>query len=443
MYTTRSNSLQVPDMCSVPSATSFSREIQSPTVNAAGFSMTAYRFQQSCTTVIASATGTSTTAIWPVMGKSTVGGTVVTDPAYASMALNYLDTRTVACGVRVQCNLPALTAQGFIHMAVVPEDMANSTTWSYPTSFAAMERAPYYQKVPLANLINNTPVISMPIMDEGAWRYRNTQLAPSQVGQQAIQAVPGSGNVQVTVNGTQTVNSGSGSFAFPFPFVSSPTIQVGPTVNTVGAIFGLEANATATTYSIFAEVQTGGTTGTPSSVAVNYEATGPMTYANASAYYASIGQAMPLSAANTASFTVPSIETTYGWGAVIIALENTGSEGTSPIEVEIIRHYEAIPSDIAGTVVTATRAQPNVPEILSLAKNVQQEGGCIDIVPSDKLGEDKPSFIKLVQKCASWTAGVTAAMSGFHPALSVVSGIASSIAGVGPFIIHTTYLNST
>lgn len=417
-------------MCSTPSATSFSREVFSPIVNDSGFSMTAYRFQQSCTYV----SGTPTTginAIWPVIGQSFTAGGVQQDPAYVSMAQNYLVTRTVACGIRIQCNLPALTAQGYIHMAVVPEDLANSTRWSYPNSIAAMERAPYYQKVPLANLINNTPVISMPIMDEGAWRYRNTQLAPSQVGQQALQSVVGTGNVQVTVNGSATMTGGATVVAFPFPFVTIPTAQVQLNSQFAG-IAGLEATATTNNMSVQGEYDAGGSAALTALTGqtFNWEATGSMTAVNAALYYASIGQALPLSASNTSSFTIPSIETNYGWGAVIVSLENTGATGTTPIEIEIIRHYEAIPSDIAGSICTATRAAPPVPEVLSLAKNVQTESGCIDIVPSDKLGEDKPSFIKLVQRCASWTAGVSASLSGFHPGLSVVSAVASSVAGV-------------
>lgn len=428
--------VKIPDMCSIPSATSFSREIQSPQINPQGFSMTAYRFQQSCTYVSGTPV-TGTAAIWPTMGQSFTSGGVQQDPAYASMVQNYLDTRTVACGVRVQCNLPALTAQGFIHMAVVPEDMANSSTWQYPTTFAAMERAPYYQKVPLANLINNTPVISMPIMDEGAWRYRNTQLAPSQVGQQALQAVNSTTPVQVKVTGSGTTTSGQQTVTFPQVFVNIPTVTL--SVPGVGAtILGAETvGVSITSFTASIEQDPGGS-GAIAPYNGNYawEATGLMTPANALAYYTSIGAAMPVSANSQVSFTIPSIETTYGWGTVIIALENAGVAG-SPIEVEIIRHYEAIPSDVVGSVITATRAQPNAPEVLSLAKNVQQESGCIDIVPSDKLGEEQPAVMRNIRKAAEYTAGISGAFSGLHPALAVISGAASTLSTVSR--VYLTY----
>lgn len=436
-------------MNAIPSATSFSREILNPTTNASGFLCTAHRFQQSLTTV----NGTfpsGTTAGWPLVGTSNFGSTplngiagVQQDPALASMAANYLDVRTVACSIRVQCILSALNAQGFIHMAIVPEDLSGAANWQYPTTFSAMERAPFYQKVPLANLINNTPTIALPIMDEGAWRYRNTSLLPTQVGQSFLQTFPAStsGQVQVTMTGVaQSSSTGFTTVVFPYPFNTAAT-SIGPQVvltdvggnsnQSISPLVGAISNTQFTFQVTFANstssIVTDGTFN------VEWEATGNMTPANAQAYYASIGSAALLSAANVQSVTVPGIETSYGWGVCIIAIENAGTAaGVSPIEIEVIRHYEAIPNDVNGTVVTATKAAPNCPEILTLNKAVQDECGPIAIM-SDTGIDNNPGgggFMANFQKCASWVSGVTGAMSGLHPALSVISMATGAMAGV-------------
>lgn len=422
-------------MCAMPSATSFSREIQSPTSNPQGFSLTAYRFQPSCTYVSATpTTGTSATS-WPVVGQSFLaGGGPIQDPAFASMVNNYQDVRTVACSVRVQCTLPALTAQGFVHMAVVPEDLAGSTTWQYPTTLAGMERAPFYQKLPLANLINNTPTIALPIMDEGAWRYRNVNLVPTQVGQSFLQANTSSTTpVQVNYVGS-TVSGSAGVFSVTFssPFINAPTVVASPASGSTANIYSIDIQSiTATGFSGVVEYNNGTTNGTFNGLQFGYEATGSMTPANASAVYASNGQATPAQLTSFNSVQIPGIETSYGWGAVIIGLENVGTTALNPIEVEIIRHYEAIPNDLVGNIITGTKAAPNCPEVLTLNKAVQDECGSISVLPDSGLdGATDGGFVANFKKCASWVAGVTGAVGSYHPALSVVSAVASSMAGV-------------
>lgn len=397
----------------MPSCTSFSREIISPQINSAGSSWTAYRFQQTLTTVSGTYAAGGAAASWPNVGVSSVGAgqfgvlPVQQDPAFVSMNANYQDVRTVAMSVRLQCTQPALTAQGFVHMAVVPEDLMGSATWQYPASFSAMERAPFYQKVPLANLINNTPTIALPIMDEGAWRYRNVGLLPSQVGNSFLQAATNTANVEVEMYGTQnTASSGLLTVVFPYPFATVPDVGwevVGQSGN--NNVFSGIGTAGPTVTGFSAQFQQ--TSGNAAAVSagndsVQWTATGLMTPANAAAYYTSIGAAQPLVGTATVA-AIPGIETTYGWGAIIIALEGVGgystTTATSPIEVEIIRHYEAIPNDIAGNVITGTPASPPSQALLEANKTVQMRSGPIAVLSDDGLDTSKDSsFMSTAQR---------------------------------------------
>jgi hypothetical protein len=444
---------KVPDMNSMPSATSFSREIVSPKLNQSGYSFTAYRFQHTCTTINGTpASGQQ--AVWPVIGASFVtpstaygldglnytatpngsaNGFATQDPCYQSMVANYLDTRTVACGIRVQCNLPALTACGFIHIACVPEDMLGSA-WQYPTTFAAMERAPFYQKVPLANLINNQANINLPIMDQGAWRYRNTALLPSNVGASFVQsttAASGGGTtpVQVTQQGTASL-SGTATVTFGVPFIGQPVVQLTAQVaNDTGVedITITPGTVSATGFSCSSDYDNGGSTAVAdSNLNFNWTATGYMTPANYALYTPDGGEALTVQ--NIQLSTIPGIETTYGWGACIVALEMgafapNGTQtvaSTSPIEVEVIRHYEAIPNDNVGNIITGTAAERHSDAVLTGTKNVQSMTGAIQIDPDsggDGGSSVSPSFADKIRACTNWAADVASAM---HPVASVV-----------------------
>lgn len=425
-------------MNAMPSATSFSREVLAPQTNGSGFSINAFRFQQTLTAVCGTFP-TGTTAAWPAVGSSGSGGygiaVVQQDPAISSMINNYLDTRTVAVSARIQCTMPALTAQGFVHIAVVPEDMQGSTAWQYPTTFSGMERAPFYQKVPLSNLINNSMTVALPIMDEGAWRYRNTQVVPSQVGQAflALNATP-TGNVQVTQVGSgTTLASGLLNVAYAFPFASVPVV-VGTVTSVSSQDVSLQVNGLSTTgFSAETTTDTGGSAAiAQSAIPFDWEATGTMTQANAALYYAAVGQQVPLTAGAYVQQSIPGIETSYGWGVLIVATENVGTANNiSPYEIEIIRHYEAIPNDATGNIITGTKAAPNCPEVLTLNKAVQDEAGPITNLPDTGLDvKIEGGFVNTVQKCASWVSGVSGSLAGFHPALGVVSAVTGAIGGV-------------
>lgn len=416
----------------------------------------AVRFQHALTAVsgtipISAASNGNVTAYWPTMGQSwtsaqgsyglsAASGVIQQDPAITSMLANYLDVRTVACSARIQCTQAALNAQGFIHMACVPEDMqgTSASTWSYPSSFSAMERAPFYQKVPLASLINNSATIALPIMDEGAWRYRNCNLLPSAVGSNFLQVnyTASSLPVQVTMTGLVTATSaGAAVVQFPYTFTAAPVVVANAeSFNSTSQTVDVQvSNVLANSATFQLTVDAGGSAAvTTQAQQIGWEATGSMTPANAALYYASVGQEVPAQASNYTSATIPGIETSYGWGALIIAMENVGtSDKYSPIEVEVIRHYEAIPNDAVGNVITGSKAAPSCPEVLQLNKAVQGETGPVAILPDAGLDTgNERGFAATVQSCAQWVSGVSGALSAFHPALSVVSAVSGAIAGV-------------
>lgn len=438
-------------MNSMPSCTSFSREIISPQINSVGASFTAYRFQQTLTTVSGTGTGQNG-ASWPGVGTSNAQGIAAfgvaglqQDPSLASMLVNYQDTRTVAMSVRIQCTQAALTAQGFVHMAVVPEDLSGSALWQYPTSYSAMERAPFYQKVPLANLINNTPTIALPIMDEGAWRYRNTALLPSQVGTSFLQQITSTGNVQVTYAANNAYSSGTGTVSFQYPFVATPSIQIEDFTSGTGEYSSNITASSATGFTANFVQDSGGSAALSGwSGTFNYSATGEMTAANAALYYASVGSAVPITAAGIQSVSIPGIETTYGWGAIIIALENVGGyvagNNVSPIEVEIIRHYEAIPNDTAGNIVTANAAAPPSQAMLEANKTVQMTVGPISILPDSGLDTAKESkFMSTAQRALQWGANMGSSLGA---AGLPWAGAVGSVMGMAARAFVSFFLNS-
>lgn len=413
----------------------------------------AVRFQHTLTAVsgtlpIATVANANVTAYWPPMGQSWIStaypygltssaGQPQQDPAITSMMANYLDVRTVACSARIQCTQAALNAQGFIHLACVPEDMQGSTiaSWSYPSSFSAMERAPFYQKVPLASLINNSATIALPIMDEGAWRYRNCNLLPSAVGSNFLQVNSTASTlpVQVTQTGLNSNSTGQFTITFAYAFSTAPVVVANYVGQYTGDVTIEVANITATGFTAQAVFDAGGSSAAViSATGFDWEATGSMTPANAALYYASVGQEVPAQISNYTSATIPGIETSYGWGALIIAMENVGTgDKYSPIEVEVIRHYEAIPNDAVGNVITGSKAAPSCPEVLQLNKAVQGEAGPVAILPDAGLDTgNERGFVSTVQSCAQWVSGVSGALSAFHPALSVVSAVSGAIAGV-------------
>jgi len=451
-FDARAEGAKVPDMSMVPSATSWSRDVTTIAANSKGVAYWAFRAQPSAVAINGTSQEGSVQAAypypeWPADYGVGPGGN--SDPAYASMVSNYMDVRTVAMAIKLQCIQPALTAQGFVHIAVVPEDMS-AKTWSYPQNgtaspFPAMERAPYYQKFPVANLINNTVQVQCPIMDEGAFRYRYTGQGPASVaGLEKLELQVGETDLpgldiptiqqnnntdklsyiggglrpmywagKVQTNGTQDTY-----VPFPVPFETAPVVQIqrqdDGTTNASqqdpsrvdGVVYGVTKNGFHC-YSVWG--------GAPGQDRFNWLAVGrpPSGLTPSASTSATLG-------ANS------SIETTFGWCAIIVALEGV-TPGANCLEVEAIRHYEGIPSETVGNIITATAAAPFSSLVTGATKAMQQAIGPFTNQDDGSGGRLLSGALNALYTGATAVAGAVSpgaafAMSALRPALIPWSG---------------------
>jgi hypothetical protein len=90
----------------------------------------------------------------------------------AALNANYNLLRTVAFGIKIETRQSAFNAAGFLHIALVPEQLEGSTNFAYPTSVSGMEYAPYYRRIPIADLIEDEITVCGKYTDPGtAFRY--------------------------------------------------------------------------------------------------------------------------------------------------------------------------------------------------------------------------------------------------------------------------------
>ena len=454
-FDSRAEGAKVPDMSMVPSATSWSRDVTTIAANSKGVAYWAFRAQPSAVAINGtSQEGTVQAAYpypqWPADYGVGPGGN--SDPAYASMVSNYMDVRTVAMAIKLQCIQPALTAQGFVHIAVVPEDMS-AKTWSYPQNgtgspFPAMERAPYYQKFPVANLINNTVQVQCPIMDEGAFRYRYTGQGPASVAgleklelnidtegiseaqvDAAIEAndnppfksIIGGGLRPMYWAGTvKTQYTAPSHVNFPVPFDTPPAVQIQR--QDFSATNGSQADPSRVDGVVYNVTNTGFDCysvygGSPGSDQFNWIAIGRPPRGLISGSDATVAATL---AANS------SIETTFGWCAIIVALEGV-TPGANCLEVEAIRHYEGIPSETVGNIITATAAAPFSSLVTGATKAMQQAIGPFTNQDDGSGGRLLSGALNALYTGATAVAGAVSpgaafAMSALRPALIPWSG---------------------
>lgn len=450
---------KVPDMNSMPSATTFSRTSITPKINGAGYSYTAHRFQHTLTTVSGTQSGSSDSAKsanWPVIGVSYGEGgppdalayglepyvfpdgrrtRLVQDPVIDSILSNFTSIRTVSVGVKIMCSLPALSACGFVHVACVAEDM-QASQWNYPKTIGMMEKAPFYTKVPLANLINNTTVVTIPIMDEGAWRYRNSAMQPSSVGSLFLKSTAagtganlGTTPVQLTQSGTVITDptTGGAIVTFGVPFVTQPVVVATVQSSNDSAVQDCTvSNVSTTGCQVSSDIDPGGSAGNGNfgGSAVSWSATGFVTPANYDLFVPDGGE--QLTVQNTSMAFIPGIETSYGWGACIIALEMPSftplaDNVTSPIEVEVIRHYEAIPNAATGSVITGSPAAAADQELLARTKGVQHNQPVINTQSTENADDDLSTTAR-----RAIMAGLRGPAGDFISGLHPVAGLAVS-----------------
>jgi hypothetical protein len=158
--------VKVPDDSTFPSATAFTK------------TETTLSASTTTTTSVASAFYVDPRTYWTYSGTPSAGawtwaasyGSYAANPNLSAILNNFSLIRPVACSFRITTPASYTNAQGYVHLAMVA-DLRDGTTWNFPTSLAAMLVSPYYQRIPIADLIQNTCVINSYYSDQSAFRY--------------------------------------------------------------------------------------------------------------------------------------------------------------------------------------------------------------------------------------------------------------------------------
>jgi len=164
-FSPRALGVKVPDEANMPSAVAFSRDIATLNVQAT-FAGAGYVFRFDPANYIISPVPTSSTSwTWPTFAA---GNSPVQNQA--ALNTNFDLLRTVAFGIKIITRQSAFAAAGFLHVALVGESLTG-TSYSYPTSVSAMEYAPSYRRIPIADLIEDEVLVPGKFTDASAFRY--------------------------------------------------------------------------------------------------------------------------------------------------------------------------------------------------------------------------------------------------------------------------------
>jgi len=93
---------------------------------------------------------------------------------WTSIQSNYHSTRPVAHGLRVSSPIAALTATGFLHVAVYPMNTFNKTTWNLPASLSEMTGCLWYNRYTISSLTQHPIIVVNKFLDNTSQRYTST-----------------------------------------------------------------------------------------------------------------------------------------------------------------------------------------------------------------------------------------------------------------------------
>lgn len=92
----------------------------------------------------------------------------------ASIFNNYHSTRPVAHGLRVSSPIAALTATGFLHVAVYPMNTYGRTTWNLPVNLSEMTGCLWYNRYTISSLTQHPIIVVNKFLDNTSQRYTST-----------------------------------------------------------------------------------------------------------------------------------------------------------------------------------------------------------------------------------------------------------------------------
>lgn len=168
--------VRVPDNHTAPSSAFYCFDEVPITTGVVVNGMTGFWFYPNASyTGAAPTTVNATTVLWQAAygGPSNLG-------KQAAIRAQYSVARPVAHGIKISCALAPTATTGFVHVALYSMSTYAHTTWDLPTTVAGMSELPYYKRVTLASLTQNSLIVCNKYLDQTAFRY--TDVASSEVG---------------------------------------------------------------------------------------------------------------------------------------------------------------------------------------------------------------------------------------------------------------------
>jgi len=163
--------VRCPDTNTAPSTALYSYDAYSclASTNASSVALASCHMFRANSEAFAVASNGSTATSWAWPGG--FGGTT-SIAQQATFESSLTGIRCLAHGVRISCPLTMLSTTGYVHVCLYPQNMYGKTTWSAPTTIAAMNSLPGYKRMTLVSLIENPLIIVNKFTSSGAFYYR-------------------------------------------------------------------------------------------------------------------------------------------------------------------------------------------------------------------------------------------------------------------------------
>lgn len=167
--------VKIPDANSVPSS-SLCLQAEYPITTAALQTLAGNMYLPDLNHEVVPATYASAST-WTWAADYTTGTSA--DAKAATVKTSYTALRTVAHGVRLSSSLSINAAKGYVHIAVQPIDIYNSSGWNtasqIPKSLTDLANLSWYRRYPISSLTQRSIVITNKFLDDTSQRYHSAQ----------------------------------------------------------------------------------------------------------------------------------------------------------------------------------------------------------------------------------------------------------------------------
>ena len=119
-----------------------------------------------------------------------------------SIQNNYTLIRSVAHGIRIYSPVAPTSATGFVHVAIVPNNMYNQATWNLPTNIAQLSNCMFYNRFPLSLLTQKAVTVTNKFLDCTSTRYYSPSSDLAESGTDLTLQDDAWGTIMVAIEGT-------------------------------------------------------------------------------------------------------------------------------------------------------------------------------------------------------------------------------------------------